>query len=177
MADELITSGETKNSYGTIEEAVAYFESRLGAAAWTNASDDEQIAAMRMAYRNLERITMWRGAPAQPTQAGKWPRNGVYRTRKGGLYADESLWPVDLVPPQVVQAQFEEALALLEQETDSAASKRRVRQRQGVAGVSLTGLSEQWGPPPRYAQGNLVSAEAYGLIREFLALGGTLKIR
>lgn len=173
----LVTSGTQQNSYVTWEESEAYFATRIGNDAFTNSTDPNRLEqALITAFRALERITAWRGYPSQPYQAAKWPRAGVLRdSYETGLYSDEVNWPTQTVPNDVKYAQCEEALALLEDYGDSAYRKRRVRQRQGVTSLQLSDMEEVWEEAPRYAQGNLHSAEAYAYIRQYIAVGGTIR--
>jgi hypothetical protein len=172
---ELIATGTGQNSYVTLEEAEAYFATRLDASLWTASSDDDRFKALATAFKALERIDMWRGRAYTTLQATRWPRRDVVRTTVSDLPDDLIYWG-ESIPPDLKDAQCEEALTRLELAADPGALSRRRRQRQGVKGASVTGLSESWGDVPRYAQGCLVSPEAYALIRKYLALGGTIQV-
>lgn len=97
MAD--ITTGT--NSYVSIDEAETYFDARLHASTWNEASDDDKARALIMAATLLDRHVVWLGAKATSTQAMEWPRQGV---------------DISSVPPSVKMAQMELALALLKRD-------------------------------------------------------------
>ena len=85
----------TANSYETLAEAQAYFDTRLPLAGWDDA--DDQNVLLIMATRVLNAILMpsktivrmdgtsyyrtrrtWTGLPASATQRLAWPRTGMY---------------------------------------------------------------------------------------------------
>ncbi len=89
--------GSVANSYETVVEAQAYFDSRLPIAAWDNA--ESQAVLLVMGTRVLDALAQpfktffpamggapayyrvrrqWTGSPATPTQKLAWPRVGMY---------------------------------------------------------------------------------------------------
>ncbi len=86
--------GANSNSYLTVDEANAYFETRLASSAWEES--DEQAKALMMATRVLDMMAQpykqyiagarpyyltrarWTGAPATTTQKLAWPRTGMF---------------------------------------------------------------------------------------------------
>jgi hypothetical protein len=101
------------NSFQTLVEAQAYFDSRVAVAGWDNA--DDQNALLIMATRVMEMTLSpyrmfvppkggqsgyyrtrptWTGLPTSSTQALSWPRTGMYN-RNGFAIAD-SVIPQDL---------------------------------------------------------------------------------
>lgn len=90
------------DAFSTIEEASEYFASRLYAQVWFSSAIYAQQQALNDATRILDRFC-YIGLPIG--QEHSWPRKGIYL----------ELIPVDdtSVPSQILQAQFEIALALL----------------------------------------------------------------
>lgn len=85
------------NSYASLLEADAYFALRLSAAAWNNASEEDQEAALAMATRLLDAMpSAWTGsATYASTQALGFPRTGM-RNRNGAALSS-------LTIPQVLK--------------------------------------------------------------------------
>jgi hypothetical protein len=98
MATLVATPGAADaNSYETLAEALAYFETRSAVPGWENADDQEVLlmmgtrvldamarprktfvpASANMAAHYITRRT-WTGAPATSTQKLAWPRTGMY---------------------------------------------------------------------------------------------------
>lgn len=97
---------ETANSYGTIAEANAYFESHPYPDTWANASTDEKCRALVTATRLLDTWYEWEGVVASSSQALLWPRDAAYAPN-GFLHT------TDEIPERIKQATFELAKALL----------------------------------------------------------------
>lgn len=112
------------NSYLTLEEALAYFETRTEVAGWENA--DDQNVLLIMATRVLNAMarplttyvpankgvpayyitrSTWTGAPSTTTQKLAWPRTGMYDAN-GNAIAD------DVIPDDLKDATAELAGAL-----------------------------------------------------------------
>lgn len=159
-------SGPNSNSYITQAEAQSYFDARLHAASWTSALDAEKIQALIMACRHIEscRLRVDRRvstifSPASSDQALSFPR--LRDVDASGAY---------IIPPQVTDAQCEEALALLafgaEQE------RRAALQAGGVTSFSTDGLSEGYGTgAPSHP---LASARARILLGPYIQRGGVI---
>ncbi len=130
--------------YVTLEEANTYFESRLHAEAWTNASDTDKQKALEMATRAIDRTPL-KGVKASWDQAHQFPR-----------------YPDTEVPQAVKDACCEEALAILERGN----SQRRRLQQEGVQSFSVGGLTETYWPGARGR--GLISEEARELLRPWL---------
>lgn len=131
-------------AYVTLEEANTYFESRLHAEAWTNASDADKQKALEMATRAIDRTPL-KGVKASWDQAHQFPR-----------------YPDTEIPQAVKDACCEEALAILERGN----SQRRRLQQEGVQSLSVGGLSETYVAGAR--GGGLISQEAKELLRPWL---------
>ena len=133
-------------AYVTVEEATAYFASRLHSEAWTSAGDADKEKALTMATRAIDRTPV-KGVKSSYDQANQFPR-----------------YPDTETPQAVKDACCEEALALLER----GDSQRRKMQLEGVQSFTLGNMSES------YAAGagkGLLSQEAKELLRPWL-LGG-----
>lgn len=149
------------NSYVSLEEAESYFEARLDSSAWVSAPSEDREKALITAARALDRLTFI-GRPADPTQPLAFPRiwpPSVYvrHSRRTDPFYDPEFPPDSLLyrsletgtPRAVLDAQCEEALALLSQDASDLARQRL--QAQGVKSFGLGRLSESYGP----AQGGL----------------------
>ena len=100
-------SGASANSYGTLAEALTYFDARLGGGAFRGAdSDDIRKQALIVGARDID-AEIYRGNRSTSDQAMQWPRTGVWA---GGVPI-----PSTVVPAFVKWAQFEQALWRLEQ--------------------------------------------------------------
>lgn len=98
--------GASANSYASIADTTAYYESHLYGDAWTDASADEQCRALVMATRMLDTWFDWQGDVASSTQALLWPRDGVY----GPSGYEEA---TDEIPALIREAVMELARSLL----------------------------------------------------------------
>jgi hypothetical protein len=111
MMFDSTAGGSNSNSLVSVEEADAYFTTRLGGGAW--AEVDEPEAALITATAELE-LKRYLGTKTDSDQALKWPRSGIYN--EDGVLYDE-----DVIPARVKQACFELALEL-GQDPDSLSS-------------------------------------------------------
>ena len=115
----------TANSFGTLEEATAYFDERLNADAWYTDSE-KQKRALVMATRRLNREN-WLGSRASTVQAPAWPRSDVpkidavsgYGAWEFGSTARDYYLTTE-IPLEIKHAEFELALAYLEGWTEGA---------------------------------------------------------
>ena len=112
MAVALIATPKAPNanSYGTVAEAEAYFAGRLNATAWTALADEDKKArALITATSRLEQ-QRFDGWATTAEQALKFPRYGLTND-------DFQPYDGDTIPVPLLHACFEEALALLQDET------------------------------------------------------------
>ena len=65
------------NSYVTVDEADNYFEDRIEASAWNDASDAVSEQALVTATLLLDALT-WEGESATATSTLAWPRSGSF---------------------------------------------------------------------------------------------------
>lgn len=95
------------NSYVTLDEAEAYFETRPNSTAWTSSTDDDKKeASLIMATRLLDARVEWTGLAAGATQALCWPRSGMLN-RNGFAISSATL------PRELKDAVCELALSLM----------------------------------------------------------------
>lgn len=95
------------NSYVTVAEADAYFDTRLNATAWLSAEPAVKERGVIMASRLLDSMYEWDSFPSASTQALQWPRTGL-------LAANQiSFVPNDAIPKELKNAASEFALALI----------------------------------------------------------------
>jgi hypothetical protein len=108
-------------TYITLTEAETYFSSRLHSEKWHEASELDKERALATATRRINSMRFI-GKKLDPTQENAWPRN-VY----------------DGIPPLIKYATCEEALSLLE--ADSEAQRGVVSVRIGDAGETYDALT------------------------------------
>lgn len=95
--------------YGSLGDANRYHAANLAASAWFAATGNQREQALVSAARWLDRQT-WQGSPTTPGQCLAWPRTGV-------IDCDGQDVPDDVVPQEIVTAEFELALVLLQDPT------------------------------------------------------------
>jgi hypothetical protein len=113
--------GATSNTYSTLAEADAYFESRLHTDTWDAAVDADKERGLLMAARLLDANWIWNGRRTNDTQRMEWPRTGVLKEAGTGSwdwnfgffrFLDENE-----IPRQLKEAQAEFAALLLASDT------------------------------------------------------------
>jgi hypothetical protein len=97
--------GVESNSYGTVDEADAYFAARMNGLPWLATSDVEVKQQALITATNRLDQEQYRGKRASDIQALAFPRTGIM--------ADGFPVAPDVIPPAVKYAEFEEALALI----------------------------------------------------------------
>lgn len=155
--------------YVSVANATTYFSTRLYTDEWDNATDATKAAALHMAERLIE-STPWRGQRYdldRDDQPGEWPRyiDGV------AVDYDEDL-NTETVPTEILEAIYEEALALLKV-GDSPRAKLR---SEGVKSFNIGGkLSETFTGSKDLSEAEELgfkSAEAYRLVSKWIYRGG-----
>ena len=95
------------NSYVSLEYARSYFVGRrLHSSAWTAATTENKLIALKQASFALDNEFIWKGTPLTETQALGWPRTGAldrYKVERGTAS----------VPREVKDATCELAMYLL----------------------------------------------------------------
>ena len=134
---------ETTTAYVTKEEAEIYFTSRLHVDPWLDASDSDKQAALAMATRAIDRLTL-KGRKAALGQSLAFPRH-----------------PDTDVPVAVKDACCEEALALMER----GDSQRRKLQAEGVISTTVGSVSETYASVMGVG-GRVVAIDRYLLSQE-----------
>ncbi|MCL6611182.1 MAG: hypothetical protein K6T66_06555 [Peptococcaceae bacterium] len=144
-----------QNTYVTITEAGEYFDGKLYADEWYNATDITKENALKEACRRINRLA-FKGEKADETQLLAFPRKMPTFNRIGviGFTTDTG------IPEAVKQAQCEEALSLLKYGN----SARTKVQEQNVVRVSFGEVSEEY-----RASLKLLSKEALELLKPYLA--------
>lgn len=112
MADIVVETGSVidgANSYANLDTLEKYHEAR-GNTDWTDADEDVRSSALLRAMDYIESLS-WEGNPSSGSvgasgyQPLNWPRSGVV--------VQGAEWPDDEIPPQLVKALAEAALAEL----------------------------------------------------------------
>ena len=97
----IATAGSaTANSYLTVVEAQAYFDTRIGSDVWDDAAEEVQKALLVNATRMLDQSYIWNGDVASSTQALRFPRDYVYN-------CDAELLDSDTIPTEIQNATCE----------------------------------------------------------------------
>lgn len=113
IATTLTIGSDTFDVYGEtsdpVTDADSYFAGRLGATAWTGAATLAKQQGIVTAARFLDRGVLWSGTKTVTSQALEWPRDGA--DCRGTAVTAGTL------PDNIALAEFELALALLEDET------------------------------------------------------------
>jgi hypothetical protein len=141
LAPEVIAEGgPDDNSYVTLDDAEAYFDTRLLSAAWEAATVRDRARALIAAARDIDALRL-KGTkadvafdiatPARYAQVMAFPR--AYTIDGAGEWS---------VPREVLDAQLEQALFLLA--GGSGSDRRRRLQAQGVQSFSVEGMSETY---------------------------------
>lgn len=128
-ASDIITTvgGSTSNSYISLADAqTLFFDLRLDAGAWLDASEEDKVRALIMAAKRLNREN-WLGERVTTTQKLAWPRYGVAKIDSGGIggyagygYTYPDQYESTEIPQEVKDAQCELALAYLDGFSDNA---------------------------------------------------------
>lgn len=129
------------NSYVTVEEADAYFNNRLDAAAWTNATPERKGQALITGTNVLDQQS-YIGTALSVDQPLAFPRAGAYFDPKLGMTVTLD----STVPKRVEQACCEEALHLLSNE--GLLSSTGTVQDLTVGSISLTMITNPGGVAP-----------------------------
>lgn len=152
--------GASSNSLGSLDEATAYFEGRLGSAPWTAADPDTQTIALITAARSLN-AQLYRGAKASAEQAMPFPRVGIY---EGGQAI-----PSTIVPRFAKEAQFEEAFSLLVASQNNSANPLAATGLEPFSALAVGDINlTMRDPGTDDASRNLLSPQAYRLLRAYL---------
>ena len=96
------------NSYVSVIEADFYFENRIDATAWTEASETQKEQALITATANLDNMN-WTGVAISETQNLAFPRVGTYFDPKLGIEVSFT----EEIPSRIKVAVYEMAYHLL----------------------------------------------------------------
>ncbi len=121
---------DSNNSYVTLAEANTYFDSRLNVTDWTGANDDTKNRALSSATRQIDYEEFYgdREFPDVP-QSLKFPR--INLGYLDGIFLDS------IIPIQVKEATFEQALYMLSVDT-SQPSSNGVVTKEKVGSLEVT---------------------------------------
>jgi len=100
------------NSYVTVAEADAYFLGRIAATLWESALTQNKEKALITATRLLDEMS-WTGVAVSDAQTLAFPRDGVYFD---ALYGCEIVLSSSYIPDRIINATYELALHLLQNE-------------------------------------------------------------
>ena len=170
-----------QNSYVDISYADGYFGNRLFADTWINSDGPTKEKTLITACKALER-QFWIGSKKVTDQPMQFPRRYSYQIHDiwrqwfqnnindmfETLYVEGSSWWADVdVPQTIMDAQCEEALAMLER----LGSTRTKLQRQGVKEFIAGNVREYFDPALGGSYRGLMSLEAREMLRPWLSGG------
>lgn len=134
------------NSFISLADAETFLEARVSATAWSGATDEEKKAALVQAGRMLGYYVSWVGGVVSADQPMAWPRQGI--VWDGDRYKTSASWPIDTgsyyvygsdeIPQEVIDAQCELALSLLDSNTMQANALSGLSSLEVVGAVKLT---------------------------------------
>ena len=144
--------GTTANSYAIRSAFLAWADERLDGVIVSAASGTEQDRALIMAARRLNN-EHYEGEKASQNQALAFPRVGI-------LDADFRELPSDTIPVDIVYAQFELALALLDGAYENKDTGLEQLDSMSVDAVNLT---------PSGREGGELPAQVYRYLADYLS--------
>lgn len=154
------------NSYLTLSTAQSYADSDLGAAEWDAATADQRTRALLTATRHLNSFR-YIGNRSSDLQALAWPRQDAITS--------ERTFDTEEIPPQILQAQWEIANALLKGTpvSGSAAGSSLIPglPNEGLKRVKLDVMEVEWKTGPSRKM-TALSVLTPGLLNELLIGGG-----
>lgn len=103
-----VTADPDATTYADTATADTVAETRVGGSAWTELSDDDKLAALITATRDVDTLD-WIGDRASNAQALEWPRTNAVDSN-GIAYSDDT-WPTRLVNA-VIELAFTYALPI-----------------------------------------------------------------
>lgn len=152
--------GMSSNSYVTVEEATAYFNTRLGVTKWTGLTEDDKARALIMATIRLEQET-WDFFKTNLGQQLAWPRYSAIDFEGNAI-------SYTVIPSRIKEATFELALALLKGFTGSTSGLENFRN------ISIAGVIDV---TPRSFTSDALPSNVIRLLRGFIIGGsGTVQL-
>ena len=122
------------NSYVTIADADAYFETRIDSASWTSAPDSTREEALVTATQIIDN-NPWIGSAVSSSQALAWPRrNANYLDNRLGM---QIAFSETEIPSLVKVAVYEQALHLLNNE-DLVAQTTQTYESISIGSISVS---------------------------------------
>jgi len=164
----------------TLQLADAFFATKLGANAWDDAAEADQIKALQMATAKIDSLS-FQGYKLLSTQARAFPRKYVPSDSInpwGNLMSEDPYGYIydSSTPPQfVLDACCWEALALLKFYSDDDWQERHDKQSQGVSSASNPSGSESYLAGSATARQGLKSQEAYDLLSPYIERRGNIR--
>jgi len=159
MALDATIGGAAANSFVTLAEANAYFGDALGGEVWLTFSESDRNKALVSACRQLSRFK-FRGTRETASQALPWPRLLQWDEQSEQIY--------NRMPSEIKEANFEEALSLLQQGSAGQETRQQLQQ-QGVLKFQAGNLSEEFAAGAvSFGAPALTSARAQALLLPFI---------
>jgi hypothetical protein len=163
------------DTYADLAYANNYFETeRLNADAWLNATNADQLKALLMATRFIDRFNFW-GTKFDPDQTLEFPRdeeedaNNIIQSEE-----DEEEEETATVPDVIKRANAEIALHLLDGWNPDLENANLGMAAQGLSSAKVT--YDPATTPPYRVMG-LPSQTVWDLLRPYIRDVGTLEIR
>lgn len=193
----IVSNGKTLPYYGSLADADNYFRYRLDVDSWVNATERNKIAALAQSTRAINNLAFVGYRPE--AQILEWPRtwhkisilnfgpifssddfvgvNTAETIQPGYVQVEDQdrtqdgYLPTDLIPVQIVQACYENALALLNGVDPDTEADNAYKTSQGYGALRSTSS----GTGIHYLHG-IASPSAWRLLHIFLRTGDSTKL-
>lgn len=137
--------------YGTVEDANAYFSTKLHESNWTLSQATDRPKALIAATQLIDALKFY-GVKTSDTQSLEFPRNGETQ-----------------VPEKIVWACYEVAYALLGGFDPNAEAEGRHVSRESYAGVAISYFNRSKpGETPLHILNNIPSIVAWGWLQSYM---------
>lgn len=146
------------NTYITLEDAELYFETRLNAELWENATDDDKSKALIMATKKINKMNFI-GVKKVITQTLEFPR--LYEQKNTDNFPYNYLSIADY-PEEIEDAVCEEALAIL----SFGSSTHQQNKQFGIKSISM-GTESVTYDDSAVSSRALLSAEAKNMLSKW----------
>ena len=137
MSIDATVGGEVSNSYVTLAEADAYFESRNYATAWDEIEDPDSF--LITATNQIDWFMDFNGSRTSSTQALEWPRFEAYDYKLDEYIAS------DIIPNKVKYGVLELVLASLEEDRFTDGDMDGIQEVK-VGSLQVKANSSAWQP-------------------------------
>jgi len=165
MALNATLGASDANSYVTQAEADAYFADRMHSSAWTALTDDAVKEGLLItSSQMLDWHVKWKGVRATTTQFMLWPRKEVIRP-------DGTEIDIDVLPPEVKTAVFEQALSNIEADRMDDDPLAGIGQLQAGSLMIKAGAEK-----PNQTNAKPVPSHVFQILKDLYNSGGVVRL-